>query len=290
MGNRKKYQDLNDLYFQGEAVEFPNGTVMWIAELNPYEMDDCREIAATARARMILALTEIGSDEQVRALAEFRMMSPEQAVNSLCAMQRNEWMRRVLIDIQDDADWTERLTILDRRDAILSAPPEDAERQLLDKVVADYFSEVETRQREEENFEREKLERMEQPALEERWLKLYRDQKGDAANVREFQFHQGWMAARCCEGIRKDDDTWDHSACDHLERAYSTVEEFKACPAEVKLLIYSTLYDFSMSVRSAKNSDSAPNSSGSSALQSPPEESTPSTPAATLVGAPGGSM
>lgn len=288
MGDRSKYHSLDDLYTEGKEVVFVDGTVMWVSALNPLEMDEARELAATARARMILALEEIGSDEQAKALAEFAMLDNEQKVRALLSMKRNESMRQALLDIASDPDWEQKLEIIERREAIMASAPEAAERELLTKITEEYFAEITHRVDENETFQREKYQAMEPEPLKHEWLMLYREQKGDLANIREFQFTQGWYAARCCEAVQPErGGEWDHSGCDHSERVYEEAKHFKAAPNEIKSMIYDALLSFTMPVREAKNLDSAPSSSDSSALQSPPEESTPSTQDATLVAAHG---
>jgi hypothetical protein len=289
MADRSRYQRLEALYRRGKVLEFPDGTLMWIQVMNPLEADDVREEAKTAKARLVLALREVGSDEQAKALYDFSLLPKASAVDQIVQSQQTRWLAQADEKLRDDPEWKERLEILDRNQALAGRVPEASERELLQRITEDYLREVYRRVGEDADFERERLMQGDEAEVRERWLELYREHRGDEAAFKEHQTSAAWIGARVCDATPAGEGRWDHSACDHDLRVYEAKLDFRKAPLEVQGKILEALGDLNISLRDAKNSDSAETSSDSSALQDPPEESTPSTPTETHSEPPGSS-
>lgn len=296
MADRSRYKRLEALYRRGQVIEFPDGTVMWVQAMNPLEADNAREEASTARARLVMALKEIGSDAQTKAVYEFSVLPKSVAVDSIIASQQTRWLAQADDKLRDDPEWKEKLEIMDRRDALQGRPMEDSERQLVNQITEQYLSEVYRRVGDDADFERERLMASSDDEVRERWLELYQAQRGDQAAFTEHQATAAWYGARVCDARRADDDSdpahvigeWDHGKCgNHADLVYTDKLEYRSAPQEVQNAVTVALIDLNMSAREAKNSASAETSSDSSALQEPQEESTRSTPTETHSEPPG---
>jgi hypothetical protein len=293
MPDRSRYVRLEALFRRGKTIEFSNGTLMWVQVMNPLEADNAREEASTARARIVLALKEFGSDEQSKALYEFSQLPRKSAVEAIVNSQQTRWLAQADDKLRDDPDWKERMEIFDRRDALEGRPVEDSERQLLEKITSDYLAEIYRRVGEDADFERERLEGAPEEEVRERWMELYRERRGEQAAFMEQQITAAWYGARVCEArkltegevVNADDvdsDGWYHGSCaGHQMRVYETKADYKAAALEIQNAVMGALVDLNLSIRDTKNSDSAATSSESLAQQEQPEESTPSIPAAT---------
>lgn len=293
MADRSRYVRLEALFRRGKTIDFPDGTLMWVQVMNPLEADNAREEASTARARIVLALKEIGSDEQAKSLYEFSQLPPNAAVDAIVNAQQTRWLAQADDKVRDDPEWKERLEIFDRHDALGGRPPEDAERKLLEKITSDYLTEIYRRVGEDADFERQRLTGAPVEEVRERWLELYRERRGEQAAFMEQQITAAWYGARMCEARKPadgedvvaddvDSDGWYHGACSgHQMRVYESKADYKSAPLEIQNAVLGALVDLNLSIRDTKNSDSAAISSDSLAQHGQPEESTPSIPVET---------
>lgn len=287
MSGRAKYRRLEELYTEGTEVELMDGEVAWVAVLNPFERQEARKDAQTARARMVLAMKQEGTDEMAQAEAAFIMQGREDAIRKLVGMHEGEIMVRVTDGIRDDPDWKERLDITERQDEILAREPSDPERQLLTTINREYLEEVGKRLQEEQDYLREHYGQMSEDELVAEYRDKYVEQLGSNAALEEFRLSELWMALRVCEGQRTEDG-WDHSACGgHRERIYEAKREVRDLPERLFNVYREGFERLVMTEREAKNSDRQRSSSASSPLPSGEAASTASTPSETPDDAPG---
>lgn len=285
---RDKYKRLEQLYVVGKELVFEDGTVMWVQVMNPLQLDEARTDAQTARARMMLALKEIGSPEQAKSLAAFTQLSREEATNVIVNFKWQDWFTKANTRLRDEEDWVEKVAIMDRSPEMTTRAPDDPERLLVEKIHLEYIEEVQKRMEDDEAFEREQLAGMADEEFQEEYLTCYRTRMADAAANVEYAVTEAWYCARACEGVEKEPTVWDHSKCErHMEQVWETKEELRAAPEKIQTLLKALIEELSMSVRDAKNSDSTTSSSASSVLPSEPEASTPSTQGETPSSAPG---
>jgi hypothetical protein len=283
--SRAKYRRLPELYVTGTEVVLADGCVIWMQVLNPFEVDEARHDAQTAKARLVMALSRPDSDETVKFEADLRDRA--RMVSALVEIRVREAMVDAVEAIRNDPDWLERLEIADRSEELLARPPDDDERRLLDDINRDYLTELNERVAATRDFEAQRLEALDADALRTEATRSYIDRRGGDAALDEYTLTELWYAARACDGVRIDDG-WDHGACDsHRVRVWETKAEIRELPADLGELLAETVGRLNMSVREARSSARQGSSSDSSPLPSAPEESTPSTPAGTLVSAPG---
>lgn len=275
---KSKYRRLVDLYVTGTEFVFPDGTPAWLQVLNPFERDVIRKEAQIARARVVLAMREHGSDEQNRVRAGFLAGGPEQAVEHLAESELTRGIGKVMDSIRNDPEWAERMEIIDRGlddTARRATPEEDA---LVAKLETDYLGEITKRAESEREFLTRKYGEMDEATLWQAFLESWLDRLGDEAAMQEFRVSNIAYAARVCEGVQVE-GKWDHSACGgHDERIWETVAEIRALPEPLVQSLEGALVEIEMAEREAKNSDRQMSSSGSSQLPSEEGASTPSTP------------
>lgn len=278
-----RYKNVQDLFVVGTEVEVGDA-VMWVQALNPFELDDCRESAATARARIMLALKEHGTDEEAQVRSRFEAAGRDGAISEIADYESNRKVGEVMEQIRFDEDWDERMTILEREEEIIARPPGDEEKLLLAQINREYITEIGERlTRLRDDVVRE-LESLDEGSLRQRYIDVWLDRVGTDRMMSEYQLTQLYYAARECASPV---GNFDHSECDHSVRAFDSKEEVRTAPAELQYLLAEALNRLDMTPRQAKNSDRQGSSSASSPLPSEPEASTRSTRGATPEPVPG---
>lgn len=276
---RDRYKRLEQLYVVGKEVAFTDGTLIWVQVMNPLQSNEARTDAETARARMSIALAEIGSDEQTRALGAFTEMATEDAIAALLSHKWQDWFHKANTRLRDDPEWAERALVMERTNPqeMDRRPADDIQRQVYNKITQDFLAEVNDAVDLEREFESGRLHATSEADLREEYLELYRAQRSAAAASLEYLSSEAWYAARVCDGVQAEPGVWDHGACVHEEQVWESKADFQGAPEALQQAIRAALDDLAMTVREAKNSDSTTSSSASSVLQNVPEASTPST-------------
>lgn len=287
--SRTKYKKLTDLYVSGRVVEFEDGTTLWLQALNQFEAHEAREAAQTARARKMLAIKSHDTEQLERVRAEFTILPRSTAVDQLVEREMTEALMKVVQAINADEDWTERLQIMSRSDEIIEREdPEDPERKLLNQYNREYLTEIQKRQDEEREFMRAEVSALDDEELEERWVTAYLDNLGSEAATREYRVAEIQQAARVCEGVRLEDDEWDHAACeDHWMLVYEDRATLKRERDAILDVLYEEMQNLNMSVQEAKGLGSPVSSSASSRLPNELGDLEPSTPEETPAEEPG---
>lgn len=287
--SRAKYRRVPELYTTGTEVVLKDGTVLWMQVLNPFEVDEARSDAQVARSRLVMALkSEHGSDERAKVEATFYTDGHDAAITRLAEARGQNKLVEIVSALRDDPEWSERLEIADRSEAIRARPIEDPERKLLEQINVEYLTEVVRRQNEEKDFQLSRFTDMSDAELIEEYIDNYIERRGGDVALAEYSLTEVWYAARVCEGVQLDDGSWNHDACEsHAVQVYETKADLRSQPEDLQDLLRETMHALAMTVREAKNSARQESSSVSSPLPSEPEESTPSTPEETLVSVPG---
>jgi hypothetical protein len=282
----RRLRQVIDLYVRGRVAELKDGTPVWVQALNPFEQDTARNEAQIAKARLSMAVRELGSDEQAKVRMFFFEDGIEAAKYKIVDARVAEAMPKLLERLRNDPEWTERLQILDRGLADGAAPVEDIEAELLAKIASEYTAEINARLLSEREFLVDKYIHMEdEEVLWQDYLDWYIDRRAGELQLAEFRLHQIYFGTRWCNAIRETDGTWNHDECaGHEERLFVSKEETRQAPEELMELLLGATNDVEMTLREAKNSDRQGSSSDSSPLPSEAGESTASTPSETRVG------
>jgi hypothetical protein len=271
---RAKYKRVTDLYVQGTEHVLKDGNVMWLQVLNPFEADEARHDAQVARSRLTLAIKEHGGEELDKVRGQFVRYGAPAIIELLAEHVGTVAMYKAVDDLRNDPDWKERLEIADRSEEILALPQEDSERKLLNEINRAYLEELQVRANEARDSRRETLERLDLKDLKQEYTDYYLDERGQVVALAEHTVTEVWYAARVCEGV-KNDEEWDHGACDHTVRVWDEKREVRILPEDLMEDLHNALLDLSMSVREAKNSDRQGSSSDSSPLPSEPRHRRP---------------
>lgn len=288
--SRAKYKKVADLYVTGTEVVFKDGTVMWLQVLNPFEVEEARHAAQTARSRLVMALQNHGGDEMAYVEAALWSDGIEEARRKVVDFKASGVVMNAVIAIKNDPEWKERLDILDRTDASESTL-EPAEKELYEKLQIEYVAEVQRRTEEEEAFLTQQYAKATEEELREEYKRLYIDRRGTEVANNEYRVTEVLLGARVCEGTRVDDaGDWDHSPCEgHEVPVYESKAEVRALPEDLAELIGAGFQRLAMSIRDAKDLDRLASSSVSSRQPNEEAASTPSTPDETPTDAPGSS-
>lgn len=282
--DKSKYKRLASLYVTGTELEFSDGTVMWMQVPNSFEYDEAKNAAQTAKARMVLSLREVGSDELAKMEAAIEEEGREQIIDVLAASHQGEWMLKATQEVMDDPEWSERMTVLERADDPDLPAATQEEKDLVARVSREYFIELNERIEREEAAEKRRLEAFSDDDLREEYLDLWIERRGGEAAAVTYRVNECFYAARACDGVKHEDDdgnvTWDHSACDtHRERAYESVSDLRELPDDLQQVLVETMESLNMEVTQAKDLGSATSSSDSSPTPNDQEGSEPSAPA-----------
>lgn len=277
---RAKYRRLPDLYVAGTEVVLKDDQVVWMQVLNPLQADEARHDAQVARSRLVMALKKHGGDEMAFVEAALWQDGLNGARDRVVESKANGVLMRIVDELRNDSDWTERLEIINRVDEG-DEPREKIELELLSSVQSEYIDEVQKRIKSEEDYLREKYKAAGEDELREEYAKLYIDRRGGEMAAAEFRVVELWYGARVCDGVQTEDG-WNHDKCEsHALQLFETKAEVRQLPAELSDLFSKGLEDLAMSLRDAKDLARPGSSSDSSPRPSEPEESTASTQDAT---------
>lgn len=271
---KSRYRKLTDLYVTGRVLEM-QGEPLWVQPLNSFDQEEARRASRTSKARVVLALEEMGSDELARFQGQLAELGSEGLVNALVASKAPEWMAKVAEELEDDPDWKERLEIVYEQAGQLGEPETMEEKELLAKINMDYLEEVGDRLEVCEKDERRRLGHLGEPEICEEFKDLWILRQANDRALDEFQRQEVLRGSRVCDGIRSDEN-WDHAACDHSQRAFEP-SDVADMPDEPFELISQVIHELNLTVREAKNSERQGSSSDSSPLPSEPEGSAAST-------------
>jgi hypothetical protein len=288
MLTRAKYRRTPELYTDGVTVMLDDNNPIYLRVMNPFERQEALADAQTARARLVLALSQPDSDEALKVRSAFVQDGRAVAIDNLLGIKSAELMRRAYVSLSNDPDWKERLDVLNRGSDLAAAPPTEAEKDLTNRLEADYVTEMNTRNTAEQAAERAHLETLSDAALVDEYVDVWREQRGNDVAQNEYQITELWYCARVCDAKPAAGGDYDHARCEgHRIRAFETKAEVAGLPDRLQTLLLEKLAGINLTVREAKNSDRAPSSSASSPQPDEEEESTPSTPTETPETAPG---
>lgn len=276
---------VTDLFVEGKEVvlrgpEDPEGpVVLWVNKLNPFERQEAIRDGQAARSRLILALKEVGSDEQVIFDADLARMSRAAIQDALLGLRAQDFLLGAVRDLRADPEWRERLLIVDRGGQDL---PEEGtpEREYQDKVHQEYVEEVRSRATKARDEAESDLRALTDEQVAEKYRDEYLSLKGGEALEREFAKTQLYFAVRRCSATH-DNGRWQHTDCDHTQRWLTDRSQVKSLPGGLIDLLNQAIRDLTLDHSDARFSAGQTTSSAPSRLPETVEESAPSTPEAT---------
>lgn len=284
MGNRSKYRRLPDLYIRGKELVFKDeddaDVVMWLQVLNPFESQECRNDAQTARARLVMALRDEGSREHDQLRGQYLQRGTEAAIEDLLTAKQAVWFIEATHAVEVDPEWAERMEVMRGTDIAPAEPISDDERSLLAKLNTEYMTEVSKRVNDERDYYRESLQRMDEAGLLLEYVDVWVSRRGDNIALIEYNLSEVAYGTRICDAVPDDEGQFSkasHAGCNHVERVYESRDEVRTLPEEMQRMLREAFDDLAMSARDAKNLGSKATSSDSSPVPAQQEDSTVST-------------
>lgn len=286
MLTRDKYKRLTDLFVVGRVLELPDGEVMWLQALNPWEKNEAIMDGQTARSRTALAVSVETSQEYIRLRAKFEEFGPEGCVEEILSARTNRYITRIALQLRQDDEWSERASLLERVDDLSTNATEEEQANLV-QIAADYAEAIQTRLNDRLEAERYQLSSMSTEDLWDEFKETYIENVGGTAAMAEYRLAEIAYSARVCAAV-KVEGGWDHAECEnHSLHVFASKEEVKGLPERLLHLLVEGVAQVSMDEVEAKNSDRQQGSSQSSLLPNGEGESTPSTQTVTLPQPPG---
>lgn len=271
---------ITSLFVEGKELvlrdegEVPDAVVVWVNKLNAFEMEEARKDGAVAKARLALALKEIGSPEYDLYSASVLDLTRDELTEALLEVSAPRRQAVAANSVRVDPDWAERYHII--QSSVDTAEMQDVERSLLSRVYADYLGEVESRMAVLLEREREEFRDLSEQALRDKHRDAWLDSYAMGAFAREMRKTQVYYALRICKATGRVEGKWDHAACDHLQRACDERDEVLRIPDDLMDGVLSVLMNLSATPDDARFSAGAAKSSELSQRPSEPEDSTAS--------------
>lgn len=285
---------LTDLFQEGTTVSLKTPTgpdvVVWINKLSPFEQEQANHDGRIARARIMLAIREVGTAEYDLFRASAAHLLPEALIDALVSTKSNEHLVKVIHELHSDPDWKERLETLDwSGDQLKGKADSDPEVAVVTKILGEYQKELAKRQDFLAEELRSELKALPEGELREQYHETYISSRGMAAFTREQQQAQVFYALRCCEGVRSKDDSnadpanarWDHSKCDHSQRWLDEVNDVHGLPETLLNQVRTAYESLNMAPDVARFSAALGSSSVSPGPSSKQEDSAESGPEVT---------
>jgi hypothetical protein len=261
---RDRLRRVTDLFVDGTVVELPDGSYLWAQALNPYERDECVSDAQVARARLVMAMREAGT-ERLKVEARLDEVGRQTCVTELAGVKADEKYQSFIAEVQDDPEWTERMDIIRRTDFNNAAkPPTDEEVTLIAKIEKEFFAEVRARADAERDYQIKSLERLSDEDFLSEYAEAWMEKRGAALGQAEFSLTELWLCIRLCEATKNADGDYDHSACGtHEYRLFDSKADARTAPAGLQDKLTVALRELQMGTRDPKDLGSPRSSSGS---------------------------
>lgn len=280
-----KIAKLTQLFQTGKAIRIPlpddAHLNIWVQKLSPFHSEAAIHEGRVARARRMMAIREVGSDEYAVFTSQVEASSKDALVNGLLTVKSDETLAHVLRAIRTDPEWIERVEVIEHSAEQLELLPSDSiEVKQIAKMLAEYQDEIFKRIGEETAAYERELRDMSEEVLRERFCEHYIESQGLLAFSETRKRYELFYAARMCAG-RLENDRWDHTGCDHTVQLLDEPNDISELPEEIGIFILAALMEVTVPADLARFMDGPASSSDSLGPSSTPEGSRASSPAAT---------
>jgi hypothetical protein len=284
---------LTDLFEEGAVAPLKasdgSQVVVWMNKLSPFEAEQAAHEGRIARARIMLAITEVGTAESDLFRVAAKSAPKDAIVNALVAAKDNERAVKVIRELHSEKEWKERLETLEwSSEQLTSKADDDPEVAVVRKVLDEYQAEMTVRTDFLRNEMRGELDALPDEKLRDMHMVAYSEQQGMAAFLREQSKSQIFYSMRVCEAVQDKDGRWQHTgtplspaACDHSQRWLDDRDEVDQLPESLLLQVKAAYDGLNMPSDVARFSAGPASSSESHGPSSKPEESKESGPEVT---------
>ena len=288
MGVQKpRLSKLTDLFEEGVCVPLKasDGTevVVWLNKLSPFESEQAAHEGRIARARIMLAIKEIGTAESDLFRARSEGADKNTLISALLADKDNERTVKVMRELQSDKEWKERLETLQwSGEQLTGKKDDDPEVKVVNKVLGEYQAEIATRTDYLRGEMRSELVTLPESKVREMHQESYASQQGVAAFLREQAKSQTFYSLRVCNATKGSDGHWQHNEdCDHRQRWLEDRQEVDQLPELLLRQVRAAYEELNMAPDVARFLGGPASSSESRGPSSKPEGSKESGPEVT---------
>lgn len=276
---------LTDLFEEGMVLQVVanDGSVIpfWIAKPNPFDEEEAVHEARTSRARLMLAIKEVGTPEYQLFQASLGEMSEPDMVEYLVGNKTLELTAKAIREVQSDTDWSEKIRLVEQSsEQLKDSPDDDPEVIAIKKVSEDASDEIDRRTQALIDELRSELRDLPRERLIERTLEDYAERRGLQRFTDVKVVQQVWMCLRQCMGTQTG-GKWDHSECDHSTRWLERAEDVKRMPPAFFRQVKAAYDSITIDADTARFSEGPASSSASSGPASTQEDSKASGPVET---------
>jgi hypothetical protein len=233
-----KTRSLADLFVRGVELTLDDGggaIQVWLQKLNPVERETVIRKADSARARSLAGQNDKESEIYLSAIGDIDSLDRETKITMLVESERSRVTPMVQEEISLQDQWANEDYLQGLRDSWADKlnkrfleDPDDVEAQRVQKELQRYVDQVnEAIEVKMADHRAQFSEAIPEKEIDNSVLKLTFKLRGDMVWVNEYQRSEIWQAVRKCEA-EKTEEGWDHSKCDHKEKALPTRDDVDA--------------------------------------------------------------
>lgn len=289
----ERLRRITDLFVEGTGVylgDDPQGhpILVWVNKLNSFQVEEARRDGAARRGLRLAELGKPDTPERAAMNSEVVLWTVEELRQRWVNQKSEELYLDVLNDIEADPEWRDKLGMIRRLPTLLreaNAAEDDPRRQELVEMQQGYFQAIADGQEQKQKDALREAAKMSRKDLQADFLERWRQRLSLDEFMEERRVTELFYALRACEATRKD-GAFDHTDCNHSQRALAEREQVRGLPEGVIVKCIEALDAVTLTEREAGNLDAPASSSASSERPNVEEDSTPSTPAEISAGAP----
>lgn len=260
----------------------PEPIVLWIAKLNAFEEEQANQAGRVARARLINAIREVGSDEWEVVQAQKGDALTSAMIMSIVQSKESELFLKAMSEMRSDEAWREKLEIMDQSD---EAELTGIELEAHKKMRVEHTEALLDLHKQKMDDLAHELGEMTREDVEEHFENAFLAEQGMAVFGMERARQHLYLCMRSCAATvpAGDNARWDHSSCDHQLMYLASVQEASRLPQAIRDKVEDAYASISMPPSVARFTDALASSSESPEPSVKVEDSTPSGPEATSV-------
>jgi len=278
---------LTDLFEEGvvlplKAQDGTEAIVVWLNKLSPFESEQASHEGRIARARIMLAIREIGTPEADVFAVQSDNLDKATVIDALLNVKDNERTVKVIRELHSDKEWTEKLETLEwSSEQLEGLADDDPQVALMTKILDEYQLEIASRTAFLRNEMRNELAALPESKVRDLHRESFAEQQGISAFLREKSKSETFYSMRVCTGTRTDDGRWQHTDCDHHQRWLDERNEVDQFPEPLLRQVQVAYEALNMAPDAARFLGGPASSSESHGPSSKPEEPKDSGPAET---------
>lgn len=277
---------LTDLFEEGVVAPLKasdgSEVIVWLNKLSAFESEQAAHEGRIARARVMLAIKEIGTPEADLFALVSQDAKLDTLITALLDAKDNERTVKVIRELHSDKEWKDKLEVLEwSSEQIAAMAEDDPEVAVVSKVLGEYQGEIIKRVEYLRNEMRQELLALPEAKVREMHTESYAENVGIGAFIREQAKSQVFYSLRVCQATRDDSGRWRHTKCNHQTRWLDSRDEVDQLPESLLRQVRDAYEKLNMAPDVARFSEGPASSSESRGPSNKPGESKGSGPEAT---------